>query len=159
MPIFQLVAVGRLQPYPHKSSPTNTILQYCKIHELLWEPWAYFLHWGVSTSSDECNYEVSQILLRAHLPPHLTSPVVGGARQVLISREITLRHKELKIVRLTLICNRGKSLFCMRLIPHLSNFQNRNWTNRRLSPIFFIDIETLHHDKVEFLNTATLGQH
>ena len=39
---------------------------------------------------------------------------VGGARQVLISREISLRHKELKIVRLTLSCNRGKSLYFLR---------------------------------------------
>ena len=37
--------------------------------------------------------------------------VLGGARQVLISRGITLRHKELKIVRLTLIYNHGKTLF------------------------------------------------
>ena len=85
---------------------------------------------------------------------------LGGARQVLISREITLRHKELKIARLTLSCNRGKSLYFFKTsVLHHSNCQNRNWTNRHFSPICFIDIETLRRDNVESLNTAALGQH
>jgi hypothetical protein len=80
--------------------------------------------------------------------------LVRGARQVLISREITLRHKELKIARLTLVCNHGKSL-----ILHLSNCQNCNWTYRHFTPICFIDVETLCRDYVEFLHTAALGRH
>ena len=85
---------------------------------------------------------------------------VGGARQVLISSEITLRHKELKIARLTLSCNRGKLLYFFKTsFLHLSNCQNRNWTNHHFSPICFIDIETLRRDNAESLNTAALGQH
>jgi hypothetical protein len=45
-----------------------------------------------------------------------------GARQVPLSREITLRHKEIKIMRLTLICiMENNTLFRRTGIPHLSN--------------------------------------
>jgi hypothetical protein len=82
-----------------------------------------------------------------------------GARQVLISWEITLRHVELKIARLTLICNCGNHSIFWRLIPHLYNCPNHNWTNHHSTPICFIDIKTLLHNYVEFLNTAALGQY
>jgi len=62
-----------------------------------------------SLSAIVCLFYFAAIKMQVHISALLL--IVGGARQVLISREITLRHKELKIARLTLICNSGKSLY------------------------------------------------
>ena len=124
----------------------------------------FFLYMGIRRACtveirflfDTSYFRASKILF----PNTNTTMLLGGARQVLISREITLRHKELKNARLTLSCNRGKSYyFFSRSVLHLSNCQNRNWTKCHFSPICFIDIETFCQYNLESLNTAALGRH